>query len=187
MVLRDGEIRVEWVPVGSIRENGWNPNVLSSRKYAHLRKELIRVGFVAPIVVSRDGSIINGEHRWRAAKEEGFSDVPVVRLDVDEITAKTISLNLNSIHGEFDRSKLALALAGMEIDIPKDDLLNALDYTDREMAVIMDPSLNKEAGGGGGDSGECECPRCGHKFVEGKAGGDGPDDAGGDVERHTLQ
>lgn len=172
--MSEREIEVEWVPVGDLRENGWNPNVLPSRKFAHLRKELVRVGFARPIVASRDGSIINGEHRWRAAREEGFAEVPVVRLDVDEATAKTISLNLNSIHGEFDRTKLALVLAGLEIDIPKDDLLEILDYTDREMAVLLDPDIRKGyASGGGGGAEECECPRCGHRFVEGGEDGQG--------------
>lgn len=161
------KIAVEWVPVGDVRENGWNPNVLPSRKFNHLRKELVRVGFAVPIVVSRDGSIINGEHRWRAAREEGFSEVPVVRLDVDEETAKTMSLNLNSIHGEFDRTKLALLVSGLEIDIPQDDLLDILDYTDREMACLLDPEIGKRGSqSGGGEAAECECPRCGHRFVE---------------------
>jgi len=187
-----GKIEIEVVPIGSVRPNEWNPNVLPSRRYAHLRKELVRVGFAAPLVVSRDGTIINGEHRWRAAGEEGFSEVPVVRLDVDEATAKTISLNLNSIHGEFDKARLAMLVAGLEIDIPKDDLLEILDYTDREMAALMDPPPPKDKAGGGGAGEECECPRCGHRFVEGQdsgvdidgGGGDGHGGAGGAVEDH---
>jgi hypothetical protein len=182
MVVRDGEIRVEWVPIGSVRENGWNPNVLPSRKFAHLRRELVRVGFASPILVSRDGTIINGEHRWRAAREEGFSEVPVVRIDVDEETARTISLNLNSIHGEADRARLALMLAGMEIDMPKDELLDALDMTDREMVMILDPSKGM---GGGGSGTDLTCPRCGHRFVEGRGGTDGQGAAGGPVEDHV--
>jgi ParB-like chromosome segregation protein Spo0J len=166
------KIEVEWVAIGTLKPNEWNPNVLSGRKFEHLQKELMRVGFAAPIVVSKEGTIINGEHRWRAAREQALGQVPVVRLDVDEATAKTLTMNLNSIHGQFDKTKLAMLVAGLEIDVPKDDLLEILDMTDKEMADLLDDSDGPERPPGG-KSAECECPRCGHKFEEGKKGGDG--------------
>lgn len=182
-------LKIEWVPIESLRPSKWNPNVLPLRKYNHLKRELARVGFARPIITNLAGDIINGEHRWRGGREMGFAEVPVVKLDVDETTAKTLSVNLNSIHGEMDHDKLALLVSGLEITFPKDQLMEILDYTDQEMTKLLDSterdkgalprlpggpkpqppmaSEDPEGGDGDGQGGEwCECPKCGHKFQE---------------------
>lgn len=174
-------LKIEVVPVESIRPMDWNPNSLPLKKYNHLKREIVRVGIVRPIITNLAGDIINGEHRWRAAREMGFSEVPIVRLDVDEATAKTLSVNLNAIHGEMDQDKLAMLVAGLEVVFPKDDLLEILDYTEQDMAKLLD-STNRDKGALRElppgpkpnppledkplEEGWCQCPSCGYRFEE---------------------
>lgn len=172
-------LKIETVLLETLHPAKWNPNSLPLKKYNHLKREIVRVGIVRPILVMMDGTIINGEHRWRAAREMGFSEVPICRLDVDEATAKTLSVNLNAIHGEMDQDKLAMVIAGLEIDFPKDDLLEILDYTEKDLAKVMESSsrdmdkpkeppkpkpiepLLPDA-----PEGMCQCPNCGYQFEE---------------------
>lgn len=45
-------------------------------------------GVIEPIVVRGDGTLLNGERRWRAARLAGLTEIPaIVREDVDEISA----------------------------------------------------------------------------------------------------
>jgi len=173
-------LKIETVPVESIRPTKWNPNSLQLKKYNHLKREIVRVGIVRPIITNLAGDIINGEHRWRAAREMGFPEVPIIRLDVDETTAKTLSVNLNAIHGEMDHDKLAMLVAGLDIVFPKDDLMEILNYTEKDMAALMEgterdkgslaplpsgpkpvPPIDEDMG-----EGACQCPKCGYKFDE---------------------
>ena len=60
--------------------------------------------------------IIAGEHRWRAAKEQGMTDVPVLALDVDDATAirMMVADNRTSDQAGYALRELADVLSNME-------------------------------------------------------------------------
>lgn len=72
-----------------------------------------RVGFVAPVVaVPRDGDgyvIIDGQHRYLAAKELGLKQVPVVIVPPD-LARRMLSLNVEKEPNIRERSAVALSL-----------------------------------------------------------------------------
>ena len=63
------------VPIDSIHPNSWNPNVMKGSVYEFLKRSIKDLGFVQPVLVTRDGTIIDGEHRWKAAKEVGQKEL----------------------------------------------------------------------------------------------------------------
>ena len=67
-----------------LSRNPWNPNRMTPEIRRKLRRNLKRDGFVAPILVRKLGDrfqIINGEHRWKIAKELKYQTIPCVVLD----------------------------------------------------------------------------------------------------------
>lgn len=45
--------------------------------------------------------IIDGEHRWKAAMENGFQEIPIIVVEEsNERRAKLRTLAMNNIHGE---------------------------------------------------------------------------------------
>lgn len=77
--------KITQVPIDSIEPHPRNPRrgnvdriVTSMRLY----------GFTAPCLVQTSTNyIIAGNHRWRAAKQEGYEKVPVIFLDLDDAAA----------------------------------------------------------------------------------------------------
>ena len=51
---------------------------LSEHEYAGLLASIEAIGIKQPLVVTEDGVILDGHHRWRVARELGLPEVPVV-------------------------------------------------------------------------------------------------------------
>ncbi len=58
-----------------------NARTHSPEQLAKLRSSLREFGFINPVIIDRDYSIIAGHGRVLAAKEEGISEVPCVFVD----------------------------------------------------------------------------------------------------------
>ena len=102
------------VPIDEIRENTYNPNVMRDSVYQFLKRSIKKRGFVQPIIVTKDGVIIDGEHRYKACKELGMPEVEVKVLNLTEEEAKSETLNFNLTKGTFDIDLLGRLL--MELD-----------------------------------------------------------------------
>jgi ParB-like nuclease domain len=101
------------LPLTSLEANEWNPNVLDDRGYAAVVESIQMYGFVDPPVVQPLGDgryrIVNGEHRVRAAREFNFPTLPCIVLEVDDLTAKRLTVILNE-HGRADPARLSALL-----------------------------------------------------------------------------
>jgi ParB-like chromosome segregation protein Spo0J len=61
------QLRVQYVPLGSIHPNAYNPNRQSDHDFELLIRSILEDGFTQPIVAQEaTHEIIDGEHRWTA-------------------------------------------------------------------------------------------------------------------------
>jgi len=106
----------ETISIDKIRPNDWNPNSMDARMFAVLIKNIETEGFIEPVIITKDGMIVNGEHRWRALQQMGEKVISVIRLGIKSTDprAKLESLALNKIHGDFNEDKLVAVLAELE-------------------------------------------------------------------------
>ena len=107
-------LNVEMVEPGLLKPNPYNPNKQSEDEFALLRQSIKSDGFTMPILTNKDLTIIDGEHRWRAAIANGLKLVPVVRLDLDETRMKMATIRHNKATGSHDAGLEALVLADLE-------------------------------------------------------------------------
>ena len=121
------------VPIDSIHPNKWNPNVMKGSVYEALKKSITKVGFIQPVIVTKDGIIIDGEHRWKALKEGGATEVEVKVVDISEWEAKIQTVNLNMIKGTLDSLKLGKLLLEVEIEVGKDLLADSIALEKRQV------------------------------------------------------
>lgn len=108
----DARLRIVYVPVTSLKPSDYNPRKISADQMAELKKSLDRFTIVDPIIVNgapkRRGVIIGGHMRFRAAKELGLKEVPIVYTNIPDIEKeKELNLRLNRNGGEFDWNLLA--------------------------------------------------------------------------------
>lgn len=118
------------VPTASLTPNPWNPNRQSARVHQAELESIRRYGFIDPITVREvDGAlqIVDGEHRWRAAKELDIATIPVAVVDIDTPSAKRLTVILNETRGRADPIELSKLLVSLEEDLPS--LQQGLPYS----------------------------------------------------------
>jgi len=88
-----------------IRANSWNCNYMGENEQHALKQRLIVQDptTMDPLIVRLmpDGNyeLVDGEHRWRIAKEIGWTELEVFVLEADDLTAKTRCVALASCGG----------------------------------------------------------------------------------------
>ena len=141
------------VPTSELRPNEWNPNHMDDWMFCSLKAGIEKDGFLGAILALPDNTIIDGEHRWRAATELGLVELPVIHISVPEATAKRLTVALNKKRGELDYAKLSTLLG--ELDIDRDlalaDEALAMGFTEGELARVLDLASLDASFGPGGD------------------------------------
>ena len=108
------------VPPSELRTDGANPNFQNDATFSNLVESIRSDGWLdGPIVANTgnlpgydgeaEGLIADGEHRWRAAKEIGLTEVPVRFYDYeDDAKRRYHRQHLNKTSGEHEKKRDAL-------------------------------------------------------------------------------
>ncbi|MBL8999721.1 MAG: ParB N-terminal domain-containing protein [Phycisphaerae bacterium] len=105
-------------------------------------KSLREFGFRQPIVVDKDGVIVVGHTRWKAARQLGLAQVPVhvaSELTPAQAAAYRIADNRTGAIAEWDMDLLPAELSGLK-DLDFD--LSLLGWSPTELDEIMAPAAN---------------------------------------------
>ncbi|HBM2963449.1 ParB/RepB/Spo0J family partition protein (plasmid) [Klebsiella pasteurii] len=136
----DVKITILQVEVARLRPNPWNTNSVGAQNFEKLKGSIEKLGFFKPILARElDGGqfeILGGEHRWRAAMEQGISTVPVLSVGkISDLVAKQMSLVDNERYGEDDQ--VALQRLIEEIQSELDYQLSEIAPYDDELAATL--------------------------------------------------
>jgi len=132
------KLNVKKVPINLLDPNPWNPNKMTKKVFEAERKSIKRFGFVDPVTTRIHGDryeIIDGEHRWKAAIEEGFKEVSINVLDLTDEEAKTLTIIMNETRGKSDEIDLAKLLA--ELQMNDEYFGEGLPWSDNELIRIL--------------------------------------------------
>lgn len=131
-------LNVEMVATETLKPNSYNPNRQDEHEFELLRHSIRKDGFTMPIVLNKDGTIIDGEHRWQAALAEKLPFVPVVRLDLDETKMRLSTIRHNKARGSHDADLEAMVLKDLEKLMGKEFILDELQMD----SAVLDSVLN---------------------------------------------
>jgi ParB family chromosome partitioning protein len=100
------------IPIPSIKvENRLRP--LNAEKVAELAESIAQVGLLQPIGVRPDGTLVYGYHRLEACKQLGWTEIPAVVVDGDDLRAELAEISENLIRNELTLLERAEHLARM--------------------------------------------------------------------------
>ncbi len=130
---------IEMKGVDEITPYDKNPRVNDGAVEA-VARSIKEYGFRQPIVVDRDGVIVVGHTRWKAAKHLGLEKVPVHVADLTPEQAKAYRLadNRTALISTWSDELLAVELGELKaLDID----LGGLGFTDVEISKLLEPGL----------------------------------------------
>lgn len=106
------DLKIQTVNINELIASTYHPRKWSDDATEQLTESIKRFGLVDPAIVnsaeSRKNIVIGGHFRIAVAKDLGYTEMPVVYVDIPEIEReKELNLRLNKNVGEFDYELLA--------------------------------------------------------------------------------
>ena len=106
MELIDNPIsNVEWVDATKLQANDYNPNVVLNQELKLLEYSILKNGWIQPILVSENFTIIDGYHRSfistqsKKLLEKFKGKVPVVIMKITEPERQLLTIRINRAKG----------------------------------------------------------------------------------------
>lgn len=139
MVKEKQQTPYRMTPITAIRPYDKNPRIIPQAAVDAVARSIQAFGFRSPIIVDRDGVILAGHTRYRAAQQLGLAEVPVVwQTDITDIQARGYRIADNKVAeiSAWDRDALdaeVRELAGLGGDLD----LSAVGLADWELERIL--------------------------------------------------
>lgn len=87
-------------------------------EFEKIKNSITEFGYVDPIIVNSDMTIIGGHQRWSVLKALGYTEIDCVVIEIDKTKEKALNIALNKVTGDWNKTMLA--------ELIKD--LQSLDY-----------------------------------------------------------
>ena len=84
---------------------GYNPRKdlqPGDKEYEKIKNSIMEFGYVDPIIVNTDDTIIGGHQRLKVLKELGYTEVDCVVIEIDKTKEKALNIALNKISGDWN-------------------------------------------------------------------------------------
>lgn len=131
------EMKMETRSLASLRPAEYNPRVQlqpADPEYQNIKRSIETFGYVDPIIVNQDGTIIGGHQRYNVMKDLGYTEAQVVVVDLDKNNEKALNIALNKITGEWDEIKLKDLLLDLDLN---DYDLTATGFSSKEVEDLV--------------------------------------------------
>ena len=150
-------LNMKWIPINTLKPNPRNARRHPKKQIRQIGASITTFGFVVPIVISEDGTIIAGHGRYAAALVLGLKTVPTIEVrGLSEAKLRALALADNKIaeNAGWDRERLALELPeltdllvreGLDISITGfapveiDQIVTDFEQDTRDPDDIVDP------------------------------------------------
>jgi ParB-like chromosome segregation protein Spo0J len=72
------------------------------KEYEKIKRSIQEFGYVDPIIINKDFTVIGGHQRIKVLKELGFAEIDCVIIDISKDKEKALNIALNKISGDWD-------------------------------------------------------------------------------------
>jgi DNA modification methylase len=129
------DIKIEYVSIDSLKPVSYNPRTWTKEQIDQLKKSIREFGIVDPLLVNgseeRRGFVIGGNFRLSVLKELGYTDIPIVYLNISDIEKeKELNIRLNKNQGEWDMNLLS--------EFFDEDFLSVVGFSSEELDDIFE-------------------------------------------------
>ena len=84
------------------------------REYEKIKNSITEFGYVEPIIVNADMTIIGGHQRATVLAGLGYDEIDCIVIDIDKTKEKALNIALNKITGEWNKELLADLIKDLE-------------------------------------------------------------------------
>ena len=88
----------------------------NDEEYIKIKNSIENFGFVSPLIVNKDMTVIGGHQRLKVLIELGFTEIECIVVDLDKTSEKALNIALNKIQGDWDEEKLENLLKELKLE-----------------------------------------------------------------------
>lgn len=128
---------IEKRSIADLRPAAYNPRKAlrpGDPEYEKISRSIEQFGYVDPIIINKDGTIIGGHQRCTVLGDLGYDEVDVVVVDLSKTDEKALNIALNKIAGEWDEVKLKELL--LDLDASDFDI-SLTGYTQDDLSDLV--------------------------------------------------
>lgn len=133
-------MNIQKISIEKLKPAEYNPRKdlkPEDEEYQKIKKSLVEFGYVAPVIINADMTVIGGHQRLKVLKELGYTEIECNVVDLDKDKEKALNIALNKITGEWDNAKLEELLAELkETNIDMDMTGFSFDEVDNMLKDI---------------------------------------------------
>lgn len=136
-----------WVSlsIDSLKPAAYNPRKKlkkGDKEYEKIKKSIVEFGYVDPIIVNFDGTVIGGHQRLTVLSDLGYKEVQCVQVQIkDKNKVKALNVALNKITGAWNEE----LLADLMVDLQDADFnLDLTGFEAPEIDQLFSKVHNKE-------------------------------------------
>ncbi len=111
-------------------------------EYIKIKNSIENFGYVSPLIINNDMTVIGGHQRLKVLKELGFTELECIVVDLDKTNEKALNIALNKIQGDWDEEKLEDLLQELKLQ-NFDTNLTGFDF-DEVDEMLKDMNGSKE-------------------------------------------
>ena len=130
-------MRVERIDIKNIKPHPKNPRIHPESEIRKLGESIKEFGWTNPILLSKDGYILAGHGRVKAAKRVGIREVPVIRLNLEGAEAEAYMLADNRIQEDTQWDMEILKELMEELEEKDTDLLLMTGFEEEEIDGLL--------------------------------------------------
>lgn len=134
---KESNMNIQKINILKLKPSEYNPRKdlqPEDEEYIKIKNSILEFGYVAPVIINADMTVIGGHQRLKVLKELGYEEIQCIVVDLDKNKEKALNLALNKISGEWDNDKLEAILAELkETDID----MNITGFSNDEINDIL--------------------------------------------------
>lgn len=151
LVVNGKKIEIVYLPIDKLIPADYNPRKISDHDLEHLKKSLMHFGSIDPAIINthkgREGIIVGGHQRIRAATALGWTEFPCVQVSLTLEKEKELNIRLNRNTGlfDFDVLKKEFAIENLfDFGFEKEDFIGTSLNQDVKDFLFNNPDIDKD-------------------------------------------
>ena len=137
-------MEIKELPLKELKPAAYNPRKKlkkGDKEYEKIKQSLLKFGYVDPIIVNEDLTVIGGHQRLTVLKDLDYETAKCVIVDLPKEDEKALNIALNKITGQWDEALLADLL----LDLQESDFnLDLTGFEPPEIDNILSNVHDKE-------------------------------------------
>ena len=140
------KLTIEYLPIGDLKAYERNAKLHPAEQIQQIKTSIQEFGFNDPVAVWNDNEIIEGHGRLIAAKELGYTEIPVIRLDSltdEQRKAYMLVHNKLTMNTGFDLELLNIELGSIN-DIDMTEFGFEFEVFSDDSSEVVEDDYNEE-------------------------------------------